>query len=137
MPIEKHTPHDDFNGSPNMSFYEVETWRPKTDKKIDHDAMIRTWFDFVRTHQKDLFAEWKSARYFREVDRPTGQPTGRFIMIFEYLSHEGFLAYKNRRKNWDGPYAAYQNVDPYQFFDLETVTEQYWMPEEQDQWLSF
>jgi hypothetical protein len=58
-------------------------------------------------------------------------------MLFEYVSHEGFLAYKERRKDWSGPYEAYKAVDPYQFFDLETVTEQYWMPEEQDLWLDF
>jgi hypothetical protein len=120
-----------------MSFYEVETWVPKPDKRVDHDAMIRSWFAFMKTHQKEMFAEWKSARYFREVDRSTGQPTGRFIMLFGYVSHEGFLAYKERRKDWSGPYEAYKAVDPYQFFDLETVTEQYWMPEEQDLWLDF
>jgi hypothetical protein len=58
-------------------------------------------------------------------------------MLFGYVSHEGFLAYKERRKDWSGPYEAYKAVDPYQFFDLETVTEQYWMPEEQDLWLDF
>lgn len=120
-----------------MSFFEVETWLPLPDKKVDHNDMIRQWFDFLKANQKELFPEWKSARYYRQVERYSGQPTGRFIMMFEYVSHEGFLAYKERRKNWSGPYAAYKMVDPYQFFDLETVTEAYWEPEEQGLWLSF
>ena len=58
-----------------------------------------------------------------------------FIMVFEYDSLEGHHAYKERRKNWDGPYEAYKKVDPYQeFFDLETVTTEYWQPLETDRW---
>tara|TARA_B100001750_G_scaffold221323_1_gene209803 strand:- start:308 stop:673 length:366 start_codon:yes stop_codon:yes gene_type:complete len=120
-----------------MSFYEVETWVPKPDQKINHDKMIRTWFSFVKTHQEDLFPEWRSAQYYREVERNSGETTGRYIMVFEYVSHEGFLAYKARRKTWSGPYAEYKTVDPYQFFDLSTVTETYWMPEETGRWLDF
>ncbi len=120
-----------------MSFFEVETWVPKPDRKVDHDEMIRTWFTFVESHKEELFSEWRSARYYREVARDTGQPTGRYVMVFEYVSHEGFLAYKERRKDWSGPYAEYKKVDPYQFFDLDTVTETCWMPEEQDRWLDF
>lgn len=50
----------------------------------------------------------------------------------------GHHAYKERRKNWDGPYEAYKKVDPYQeFFDLETVTTDYWQPLETDKWAQF
>ncbi len=120
-----------------MSFFKVETWVPKAGYQDQHDEMIRRWFAFLETHQQELFPEWKSARYFQDVDRQTGQPTGRYVMIFEYVSHEGFLAYKERRKDWSGPYAEYQKVDPYQFFELETVTEAYWIPNKEHFWLNF
>jgi hypothetical protein len=120
-----------------MSFFEVETWVPKPGVQAEHDEMVRRWSAFVREHQPELFPEWKSARYFRQVDRYTGQPTGRFVMMFEYISHPAFLAYKERRKEWSGPYAAYKEVDPYQFFDLETVTEAYWEPNDVGVWLDF
>lgn len=120
-----------------MSFFEVETWIPKTGYQEQHDEMIRRWFAFLEKHQKELFPEWKSARYFQDVDRHTGEPTGRYVMIFEYVSHAGFLAYKERRKDWSGPYAEYKKVDPYQFFELETVTETYWIPSEEHLWLNF
>jgi len=67
-----------------------------------------------------------------------GYSTGVFIMVFEYDSLEAHHAYKERRKNWDGPYEAYKKVDPYQeFFDLETVTTEYWQPLETEQWAQF
>ena len=52
-----------------MSFVEFERWEIKEGHQEDHHEMIRTWFKFVREHQPELFAEWKSARYYREVDR--------------------------------------------------------------------
>lgn len=120
-----------------MSFFEVETWKPKVGCEKDHDDMVRQWFVYVKAHHDEMFPEWKSARYFREVDRNTGEPTGRYMMIFEYHTHEGFLAYKDRRKDWSGPYAEYKKVDPYQFFDLETVMVTHWEPQEEDWWLDF
>ncbi len=120
-----------------MPFLEVETWLPKEGCQADHDDMICRWFAFVDAHHESMFPEWKSARYYRQVDRYTGESTGRYVMIFEYYSHEGFLAYKERRKDWSGPYAKYKTLDPYQFFDLETVTEEYWIPNEKDLWLDF
>jgi len=120
-----------------MSFFAVETWISRADRKVDHDEMIRRWFAFVEAHQQEMFQEWRSARYYREVDRQTGEATGRYMMIFEYVSHEGFLAYKERRKDWSGPYTEYKKVDPYQFFELDTVTETFWESEEQERWLDF
>ena len=120
-----------------MPFFEIETWKVKEGCQADHDEMIRQWFSYLEAHQKEMFAEWKSARYFREVDRNTGTPSGRYVMMFEYHSHEGFLAYKKRRKDWSGPYAEYKKVDPYQFFELEMVTETYWVPSEESLWLDF
>lgn len=119
-----------------MSFIEFETWRLKVGNEAAHDEMIRRWFAFVRTHHADLFAEWKSARYFREMTR-TGKPTGTYIMLFEFHSREGHHAYKERRKNWDGPYEAYKAVDPYQFFELDSVTTAYWQPREEGLWFDF
>ncbi|SVB53395.1 uncharacterized protein METZ01_LOCUS206249 [marine metagenome] len=120
-----------------MSFFALETWIPLPDKKVDHDDMIRRWFVYVEEHQKEMFQEWKSARYFKEVDRETGEHSGRYMMIFEYLDREGFLAYKERRKDWSGPYAEYKKVDPYQFFRLDTVTETFWESGEEPLGLAF
>jgi hypothetical protein len=120
-----------------MSFFEVETWKVKEDCQADHDDMIRRWFAYLQKHHSEMFPEWKSARYFQQVDRHTGQPTGRYVMVFEYYTHEGFLAYKERRKDWSGPYAEYKKEDPYQFFDIETVTEAYWVPSEENLWFDF
>ena len=120
-----------------MSFFEVETWIPKPECTAEHDDMIRRWFAYLQAHHDRVFPEWKSARYFRQVDRHTGQPTGRYVMMFEYHTHQGFLAYKERRKDWSGPYADYKKVDPYQFFQIETVTEDHWLPHEAHLWFDF
>jgi hypothetical protein len=98
--------------------------------------MIRRWFAFVQTHHADLFVEWKSARYFRQVSRE-GEPTGTYIMLFEFHSREGHHAYKERRKNWDGPYETYKAVDPYALFELDSVTTEYWQPREEGLWFEF
>lgn len=119
-----------------MSFIEFETWQIKEGNEVAHDEMIRQWFAFVQQHHAELFAEWKSARYFRQTDRD-GNPTGIYIMLFEFHSREGHHVYKERRKDWSGPYAAYKAVDPYQFFKLETVTTEYWEPQETQSWFSF
>jgi len=120
-----------------MSFLEVETWIPKHGYQEEHDDMIRRWFAYLEEHRDEMFPEWKSARYYKQVDRQTNKPTGRYVMMFEYYTHEGFLAYKERRQDWSGPYAEYKKVDPYQFFDLETVTEEYWTPNEENLWFDF
>ena len=119
-----------------MSFLEFETWEIQEGKEEDHHEMIRAWFRFVQEHHADLFKEWKSARYYREVNRD-GQPTGRYVMLFEFHTREGHHAYKERRKDWSGPYTAYKAVDPYQFFKLETVTTKYWEPQEVGLWFEF
>jgi hypothetical protein len=121
-----------------MRFLEYETWRLK--KNIDpaaYDKIISDWFKFLKDNYDELFPEWVSAKYYRQTDRE-GNPTGVFIMVFEYDSLEGHHAYKERRKNWDGPYEAYKKVDPYQeFFDLETVTTDYWQPLNTEEWAQF
>ena len=119
-----------------MSFIEVESWEIKPGHQDDHDEVIRQWFTFVEKNHDKLFSEWKSAKYFRQLDS-SGNPTGRYIMNFEFHSLEGHDSYKERRKNWDGPYEEYKSVDPYEHFIIESVTVEYWEPQEQDSWLSF
>ena len=119
-----------------MSFIEYEYWTIKDACKEDHDELIRKWFEFVKDHHENMFKEWKSARYYRQVDRE-GNPTDTYIMLFEYFSLEGHHAYKERRKNWDGPYKEYKEIDPYQCFNLDSVVTEYWEPQETDLWLDF
>jgi hypothetical protein len=119
-----------------MSFIEYETWRAKPDLVTDHDAMIRRWFAFLAKHRNELFPEWISARYYRQTDRD-GAPTGVYIMLFEYASIEAHHAYKERRKDWSGPYAEYKQVDPYQFFEQDSVRVEFWEPGETDLWFDF
>ena len=119
-----------------MSFIEYETWRIGEGNQEAHDQMIRGWFAFVKQHHAGLFAEWKSARYYRQTDRE-GNLTGTYIMLFEFHTMEGHHAYKERRKDWSGPYEPYKGVDPYPLFDLDTVTTEYWQPLEEERWLEF
>lgn len=121
-----------------MRFLEYETWVLKKDINLDdYDQIIRDWFEFLKENKKALFDEWISAKYYRMTDRE-GNPTGKFVMIFEYESLEGHHAYKDRRKDWDGPYEAYKKVDPYQeFFDLETVTTEYMQPQATECWFNY
>lgn len=121
-----------------MRFLEYETWVLKKDiNMVDYDQIIKDWFEFLKENKKALFDEWISAKYYQKTDRE-GNPTGVYVMIFEYESLEGHHAYKERRKNWDGPYEAYKKVDPYQeFFDLETVTTEYLQPLATECWFNY
>lgn len=119
-----------------MSFIEVETWKLRAGTEAEHEVLIRRWFAYLRDHHAELFAEWKSTRHFHEVDAD-GTPTGRYVMLFEFYSREGHHAYKERRKDWSGPYAEYKTVDPYHLFDTESVTVTYWEPQEQALWFDF
>lgn len=121
-----------------MHFLEYETWRLKEGVDLKaYDRIIHDWFAFLKERRAELFGEWVSAKYYRKTDRD-GNPTGVYVMIFEYDSLAGHHAYKERRKNWDGPYAEYKTVDPYQeFFDLESVTCEYLQPLETEHWFDF
>ena len=121
-----------------MRFLEYETWRLKKDIDMEaSDKIIKDWFAFVVKNRQELFPEWVSAKYYRKTDRD-GNPNGLFVMMFEYESLEGHHAYKERRKDWDGPYEAYKAVDPYQeFFELESVTTEYLQPQEVESWFDF
>ena len=118
-----------------MRFLEYETWRLKKDIDMEaYDKIIKDWFAFVVKNRQELFPEWVSAKYYRKTDRD-GNPNGLFVMMFEYESLEGHHAYKERRKDWDGPYEAYKAVDPYQeFFELDSVTTEYLQPQEVESW---
>ena len=121
-----------------MRFLEYETWRLKKDIDMEaYDKIIKDWFAFVVKNRQELFPEWVSAKYYRKTDRD-GNPNGLFVMMFEYESLKGHHAYKERRKDWDGPYEAYKAVDPYQeFFELESVTTEYLQPQEVESWFDF
>lgn len=121
-----------------MRFLEYETWRLKKDIDMEaYDKIIKDWFTFVVKNRQELFPEWVSAKYYRKTDRD-GNPNGLFVMMFEYESLEGHHAYKERRKDWDGPYEAYKAVDPYQeFFELDSVTTEYLQPQEVESWFDF
>ena len=121
-----------------MRFLEYETWRLKKDIDMEaYDKIIKDWFAFVVKNRQELFPEWVSAKYCRKTDRD-GNPNGLFVMMFEYESLEGHHAYKERRKDWDGPYEAYKAVDPYQeFFELDSVTTEYLQPQEVESWFDF
>ena len=121
-----------------MRFLEYETWRVKKDIDMEaYDKIIKDWFAFVVKNRQELFPEWVSAKYYRKTDRD-GNPNGLFVMMFEYESLEGHHAYKERRKDWDGPYEAYKAVDPYQeFFELDSVTTEYLQPQEVESWFDF
>ena len=121
-----------------MRFLEYETWRLKKDIDMEaYDKIIKDWFAFVVKNRQELFPEWVSAKYYRKPDRD-GNPNGLFVMMFEYESLEGHHAYKERRKDWDGPYEAYKAVDPYQeFFELDSVTTEYLQPQEVESWFDF
>ena len=121
-----------------MRFLEYETWRLKKDIDMEaYDKIIKDWFAFVVKNRQELFPEWVSAKYYRKTDRD-GNPNGLFVMMFEYESLEGHHAYKERRKDWDGPYEAYKAVDPYQeFFELDSVTTEYLQPQVVESWFDF
>lgn len=121
-----------------MSFTEVEIWRVAADVPLEkHDESIRQWMDWVQDNQVELFPEWKSVRYYAEIDHDDRTPTGRYVMLFEFYDMAGRDAYKERRKDWSGPYADYKKVDPYQFFDHSSVTLDFWESREEDRWLDF
>jgi hypothetical protein len=118
-----------------MSFIEVESWEIGAGNEEAHHESIRRWFAYVREHHADMFAEWKSTRYFRQLDAE-GHPTGRYIMMFEFYTRAGRDAYKVRRRTWDS-YVQYRNDDPYHLFQANSIRTEYWEPQEQELWFDF
>lgn len=115
-------------------FYELETWRPRPGQQAEHDRLIRAWFDYLHAHHAALFPEWRSARFFRELHPETHAAAGTYGMLFGYADQAGFLAYKERRRDWSGPYAEYKQVDPYPVFIPESVNTSHWQPVGPDRW---
>ena len=119
-----------------MSFIEIESWEVADGHEAAHDQMMDEWFRFVKENQPALFAEWKSVRYYRQTDA-TGQPTGRLLMMFEFHSAEARRVYKERRKDWSGPYEAYRRVAPDAHFRSGSEEAEFWEPQETAWWLEF
>ncbi|TCO47399.1 hypothetical protein [Actinocrispum wychmicini] len=118
-----------------MSIFEVESWNVRADvDPAEYHEGMRTWFRWVADNRAELFPEWRSASYYHEVNQPDMAPTGRYTMLFEYHSEQARREYKERRKDWSGPYAEYKKVDPYEPF-LTNVDLDYWEPLERGLWL--
>eukprot|EP01084_Bolivina_argentea_P124865 221273_1 len=128
----------DYNAVSPEAFIEYETWyiRKGVENK-KHDELMRQWFQFVKKNRSKLFKEWKTVRYYKEVDHDS-IATGKYIIMFEFCSKEDHHKYKERRKDYTGPYEEYKKVDPYHLdvFDMDDskFTEEYWMPQDIDHW---
>jgi hypothetical protein len=66
-----------------------------------------------------------------------GEETERHVMIWEYDSLAAFENYKERRKDYEGRYAEYKNVDPYymDLFDHTSMKVEIWKPQDRDHWI--
>ncbi|MFC2156566.1 hypothetical protein ACFLT9_01885 [Acidobacteriota bacterium] len=117
-----------------MAVFEVESWRAAPGKEKEHREAMRIWLDWVKNH-RDLFKEWKSVRYF--VKFIAGEATDRHFVMWEYDNLAAFEAYKERRKDYLGPYAEYKKADPYykDVFDHSTMTIEVWKDLDRDLWL--
>lgn len=117
-----------------MPIYEVESWKIKPGKEKEHADAIRNWMKWVNEH-RELFPEWKSLQYIEKTI--AGEETDRHVMIWEYENIAAFEQYKERRKDYDGPYAEYKKVDPYHMgvFDTNSMKLEVWKILNQDLWL--
>ncbi len=117
-----------------MPIFEVETWKVKPGKEKDHEQALQTWMKWVGEH-KELFPEWKSLRYF--VKYIAAEDTDRHIMVWEYDSLAAFERYKERRGEYEGPYAEYKKVDPYymDLFDHTSMSVEVWKDQARDLWI--
>ena len=117
-----------------MAVFEVESWLVVEGKEKEHDIAMRQWMSWVKAH-RELFAEWKSLRYFeKEV---AGDDSGRHMVIWEYDSMAAFEAYKARRKDYLGPYKEYKENDPYYkgVFIHSRMRVEFWKDRERDLWI--
>jgi hypothetical protein len=119
-----------------VSFLHVNSWRVESGSEEPHDEMIRTWFGYVGERHDEMFQEWLGATYWAKVDAE-GDPTGHYVMLFEFCSAAAHAAYKERRKDFTGPYAEYRKIDPYQFFVKDSIGHAFWEPREKERWLDF
>ncbi|MFC1554946.1 hypothetical protein ACFL7D_09945 [candidate division KSB1 bacterium] len=117
-----------------MAVFEMESWYVKEGMGEKHDEAMRGWLKFVNDH-RELFREWKSVRYF--VKTVAGTESDRHFIIWEYDSMAAFEAYKERRKDYTGPYAEYKKVDPYYMgvFDHNNMSIEFWKDLDRDLWI--
>lgn len=116
-----------------MSIFEVESWYVGEGKDEVHKVAMRNWLQWVNDN-KDLFQEWISVKYL--VKTIAGEESGRHFLIWEYENLASFEGYKNRRKNYDGPYAEYKKIDPYHMgvFDHKDMKVEIWEGIDIDLW---
>ena len=91
-----------------MAIFEMESWNVTDGKQKEHDEALLGWLKFIKKN-RELFKEWKSVRYF--VKDIAGEESNRHFIIWEYDSLCDFEKYKERRKDYTGPYAEYKKVD--------------------------
>ena len=117
-----------------MPIYEVETWKVNPGREKEHEAALKNWLKWVNEH-RELFPEWKSVRYMQKYI--AGEETDRHMMIWEYDSLATFEQYKERRKDYAGPYEDYKRVDPYYMnvFDHTSMKIEVWKPLNRDLWI--
>ncbi|HJO39772.1 MAG: hypothetical protein QGF21_12615 [Vicinamibacterales bacterium] len=117
-----------------MAIFEVESWRVAEGQQAEHDAAMRQWLQWINDH-RELFAEWKSVRYFNKYI--AGEGSGRYFVVWEYDSLTAFEAYKARRADYGGPYAEYRENDPYykDVFDHSTMTMEVWNDVDRALWM--
>jgi hypothetical protein len=119
-----------------VSFFHVNSWIVEPGSEEPHGEMIRTWFRYVEERREAMFGEWLGATHFAKLD-DSGEPTGRYVMLFEFYSAEAHATYKERRKDFTGPYEEYRKIDPYQFFVKDSITHRFWEPRETALWHDF
>ena len=117
-----------------MAVFEVESWVITEGKDKEHDIEMRRWLKWVKDH-RELFAEWKSVRYFEKT--VAGNESGRYFIVWEYESMAAFEAYKARRKDYEGPYKEYKENDPYYkgVFVHNRMGIEFWKDRERDLWI--
>ncbi len=117
-----------------MAIFEMESWYVKEGKEGQHDEALRNWMQWVNDH-RELFKEWKSLRYF--VKTIAGEESDRHFIVWEYDSLTAFETYKERRKDYAGPYTEYRKVDPYYMgvFDHSSMKVEVWKELDRDLWI--
>lgn len=117
-----------------MAVFEVESWLVAEGKEKEHDVEMARWLGWVKEH-RDLFPEWKSVRYFEKY--VAGEESGRHLVMWEYENLTAFEAYKNRRKDYEGPYKEYKENDPYYkgVFIHHIMKVEFWKDLERNLWI--
>ena len=117
-----------------MSVFEVESWLVAEGQEERHAEAMKGWLTFVNQN-RGLFKEGKSVRYF--VKSFAGEESERHFVMWEYDSLADFEAYKKRRGDYEGPYAAYKEHDPYYMgvFQHGSMRMEVWKDLDRDLWV--